>query len=278
MKKFKQNELAYLMPRNFYFVYFMGKLIVGRPIKVTFTKSICADGESMYDIETEFESNSGYFSVHGFEQVFSNKDDFENRVNAEVFPIAFDNTIQSSKEKLCCKLLGYKFESLSYWVLDRSNEKDLFVEKTLPMNKFWYDYTTMEWKSDELPTCDFFPTRESAISWSAYNIALADGTEKRVVGKNALLLLDEDQRSLVDQFVDIMKKMKEHKIVIQTDICDNIYAYNVRNIEAVETTYDNLSDDNYERCDGWNNKFKIGTILEYGDDNDIWIKRKEDKF
>lgn len=278
MKNFNLNELAYLKPKEVYYVYSTGKLMEGRPTKVTFTKSFYADtnGKSMpmYDIVTEFESNGNHFSVHGFDQVYNTKHDFEKGVPTND-PIHITFNTENSGERLCWRLLGYKFKNLKYWVYNAINEDDQFVQKELPMDNFWYDYKTGQWSCNNFPTCDFFPTRNSAVSWNTYNMTFVDGTQKRVVGENALLVLDKDQQKLVEKFIDIMEELKEHDIAIQTDICDNIYAYNTRNVECLKTSYDDLSYDGYEVSDGWNERFKIGNIREYSDDNNVWIKRKE---
>lgn len=278
MKTFNQNQLVCLLNLSVYFVYYKGKLIETHPLRTKYTKvGEDENGIALYDIKTVFviQPTDEYFSVSGFDQIYESKKDFEeNKPISRFQSISFDLS-SGTGIKLCFALLGYNFSTMKYWVADDKKETAPFVEKTLPMDIFFYDYKTDKWSNDCVPETDYYPTRETALSWNTYDVALKDGTIKQVLGRNKLLKLDEDQRELVGQFLGIMKKLKENKIVIQTDICNDIYAYNARNVEDIDTTYDNRTEDGYEKCDGWDKKFWIGTIDEYGDDNDVWIKRKE---
>ena len=275
-KLFNEKHLARLIQASRYFVYFMGKLIECHLVKTVYTKAgVDENGASLYTVETTFESCGGHFSVLGFSQVYDSIEDFEaNKPTQSIQPISF-LAAEDTGEKLCFKLLGYDFLTMKYWIVDNKQESDPFIARELPMDKFCYDYEKSEWENEALPKTDYYPTRNDALNWNRYKVALADGTSKETIGKNRLLVLDEDQKELVNELVSIMSKLKESGVEIQTCLNDNIYAINTRNIDSLEITYDNMSEEGFEACDGWDNRFKIGTIAEWCDDNIVWIKRKE---
>ena len=279
MKEFKQSELTVLSKNKTFFVPFMGELTESKPVKTNFKKTGVTEwGESLYDVETEFANGACHFYVNGFDKVYSSKSDFENGCPTKAREqFSFEDIAGAPGTKLCWHLLGYKFNTLKYWVVDNSSNSDQFVEKELPMNNFWYDYENDKWGNDDMPTCDYYTSRENAISWSSYNLNLADGTSKEVIGHNKLLKLDEDQKELVEKFKSIIQQLKDADVVIQTNLCDTIFAYNKRNVAEIETCYENIADDGYELCDGWNKIFEIATVIECSEDFDVWIKRKEEK-
>lgn len=215
-------------------MYFQGALIECHPVKATFNMCETADvNDTMYTIRTEFCSNGGYFEVDGFGQIYDSQEEFNKGVKTTMLiPICFNNkSKKKNSEMLCYKLLGYTFSDLKYWIDDKSKEHDPFVEKTLPMKKFWLDYNTLQWHNDAVPKCDYYPTRNDAINWGEYKLNHADGTSKKIVGKNKLIQLDEEQKKLVNDFVQLMDKMKENGILLQMDMECNLYAYNVKNIK-----------------------------------------------
>lgn len=275
-KKFCECELVCLQPNLKYYVFFNGDLIEATPISTTYKK----DGEDengmeLYVVETSFDSSAGIFSVFGFDQVYDSKADFERGNKTEsVLSVGFIPGMKCRQHLITC-LLGRKSHDLSYWVVD-PNDTELFVKKELSMDSFWVSYHDgkTKWHNAALPTGDYFPTRQDAIDWSSYILKKDDGTSEKIIGKNALLKLDADQKELLDQFLALKKKLEDNKVFMWTDLCCRLFAVNTRNVENYALTFENLEDAGYEECDGWNSRFEISNIEGFGDDNDFYIKRK----
>lgn len=275
-KRLSECALVCLQPNLKYYVFFNGDLIEANPISSTYQK----DGEdengvALYSVETQFMFNGDVFSVYGFDQVYDSREAFERGDATEsVLSVGFYPGMRY-QNNLIYYLLGSKFCTLNYWVVDQS-DKELLVEKELSMNRFWVSYNggRLEWKNDAVPTGDYFPSRQDAIDWSSYVLKKDDGTSEKIVGKNALLRLDPDQQELVNQFLAIQKQLEDNGVCLLANTCDSLFAINTRNVANYTLSLDDLTEEGCEECNVWNDRFEISSIDEWSDDHQLYIKRK----
>lgn len=84
-----------------------------------------------------------------------------------------------------------------------------------------------------MPT--FYRTSEECYAYNDYTIRLEDGHEMERVGTHKALLLDEEQKAILEEYKAIRQKMKDANMLV---IFDNdfwtSYVINTTNVESVE--------------------------------------------
>lgn len=175
---------------------------------------------------------------------------------------------------------GYKtHRNKEYWVFDRTCHTPARYE--LELDRFYFDYADRRFHTDEFPKdCKIYDTKEEALSWNTYNVALQDGTESQRDGANKLVSLDDDQLELVRQFEALCQKMRDSDIILIGD-SDRLSAFNMRKVHAFTLDYERPSHvdfgepEDYEQVERFADAFHVdwnGDI--WGEDNDLYILRK----
>lgn len=137
--------------------------------------------------------------------------------------------------------------------------------------------------------CEIFPegqqiyaNREEALSFNSYTIVHKNGKKEVRDGVNKLLILDPDQRELLDQFIEIAKKLQESGVMLEGDFCEQYSAYNTRHVAEI-TLDDSYGIDResfgWECAERGHRAFDVKLPIPiWSDECKVYIKRnKEDK-
>lgn len=146
----------------------------------------------------------------------------------------------------------------------------------LELDKFCYDYTKRRFCSDELSSGKLYNTEEEALSFNSYVIVDENGNKTTRDGINKLLMLDDDQKELIKQFCDIVKKIDASGIELIGDY-DSLQAFNVRKIKDFAIDCEEQDDEEWQKAKRYDKAFELPVQIGiWGEDNDFYVKRKEE--
>lgn len=163
---------------------------------------------------------------------------------------------------------------VAFWVW---NEFECCPEKCdLKLNNFYYDYTKACFCSDELPKGRLYNTREEALSFNSYKVVDKYGNKTRRDGINKLLMLDDDQKELIQQFCDIVKKIDESGIELIGDY-NGLQAFNRRKVADIVIDFEEQDEKEWQKAKRYDKTFEVPVQIGiWGDDNDVYVKRNEE--
>lgn len=161
-----------------------------------------------------------------------------------------------------------------FYYIEDNQVKHLNVEE---MPTAYYEYDEDRFYSDSFKGREFFPTREYASKFLEVEVNKADGTIVHECGINKLLMLDKDQRNLIKQLQGIVKKINDSGIFLFSDTDGEYYAYNTRNVEAVEVVgCGNEEPEGYELSGEFVQDFNIDLGIQLANyDDSVYAKRKK---
>ena len=170
------------------------------------------------------------------------------------------------------KLIGYVnvfFDSLA----------GTAVEDKLLMDDFYYDYGKGMFGTDELPDCEIYDSKQEALAFNTYKVVEEDGTEYERDGIGKLLMLDDDQKILLERFQNIMQEMHDNGIRLIASVEEHLGAYNTRHVDDLTLDYEATAPgvDNgelYEYVERYAEVFKVPHQIEiWGEDYNIFALR-----
>lgn len=167
-----------------------------------------------------------------------------------------------------------KNNGTGYYYIEDNQVKHLNVDE---MPTAYYEYDKNRFYSDSFKVREFFPTKEYASKFLEVEVNKADGTITRECGINRLLMLDEDQRNLIKQLQGIVKKINDSGIFLFSDTDGVYYAYNARNVEAIEVVgCGNEAPEGYEFSGEFVQDFDIDLGIQFANyDDAVYAKRKK---
>lgn len=238
------------------------------------------EGEFMFfTARTTFQKPDGTTGVlDNYDRAFDCVEKYENGVPAETSYKTLGTP--NCDDALRDIVRGVKrMANKEYWVFDMTYHVP--VQYELELDKFYFDYSDNRFHTDEFPNdCEIYDTKEECLSYNTYKVVEKEGSEYEREGVNKLIMLDDDQRELVQQFEEICKKMKEHDLVLIADY-DSLSAFNLRKVQNYALDYNSTPDvdfgnpEDYEKADRYGKVFTINSSIEWwGDDNDLFILRK----
>lgn len=138
-----------------------------------------------------------------------------------------------------------------------------------------YDYSKVDWSCPGIPTKGIFETEVECLSFNEYDVKHSDGSLIKRVGVNKLVMLDEDQRKLLDNLKDAIEKIRKSKVLLLPDCDGNISAFNLRNVENWDCNYDGPEDESWEEVFRTHKEFDNEIIIPaYSEDCGLYVKRK----
>lgn len=276
MTKYDSNKLPTLAVRNKFYVYVeTGELVECEPQSTDFfLDEVKENGSKLYSVVNRFlAEGSRVIETYDFDNIFNSVEDFENGISAALTYISLDRKEKSYSINVFTEILGGpKYQEPVYFAVDANG---YIKEYKLDLDHFRYKYNGGGWTCSNAPKGDWYRTKEAAISFSKTKVVDKNGNETYFRGVNNLLLLDEDQKEKIEEFKKVLNSLIDYGIFIKTDLCDNIYAYNVRNI--ADYGHDMSDEEGFVDTDSQNSRFIIGHIEEYTEDSYLWIKRREEE-
>lgn len=282
----KQNELVSLVKNNGY-VFFDGKLQQ--------CKYICT---KYHFIKLEEEANQRYYAHYHIVELpngdFYNPED--NNLYDSVADYEANKTAQTSTRdarkaigQICQKAGLYKRVSGPDCIEFYTFENGEPVEHRHELTTFSLEYgdgveTYEKWA---LLDDSIFPTdtpiyhdRDEAFQFNTYTVNNADGTTEQRDGVSKLLMLDQDQRELLQQFEEAAKKLSDAGVMLVGNFCEDYSAYNTRHVADIKLmdSYSSADAKNWEQGERCHKAFDVHLNLEiWSEDCDIFIKRKTNK-
>lgn len=128
-----------------------------------------------------------------------------------------------------------------------------------------------------IATCDnVYRTRNECLSFNTYKVKDEWGDVKERVGINKLLMLDDDQKQLLDAFVKSYKALRESGVSFLNNY-DETRVFNTRKLQNYEVDYSTEGYEGFEKVDISNKAFECPILLAdnfFSDDATIFAKRK----
>lgn len=274
MEVYNSSNLPTLSVSDKFYVYVKtGELIECEPQSTEFfLDELKENGDKVYRVKNRFLANGDkVIETYNFNNIFTSVENFEKDIVAALNHISLDKKEKSYSVNVFTEVLGdKKYQKPVYFEVDKNG---YIEEQELDFNHLIYRYNGGGWTCPNAPEGDFYMTREEAILFNRVKVVDKDGNETLVRGVNNLLMLDEDQKEKVKEFTKVLESLIDYGIFIKTDLCDNIYAYNVRDIADYGHNMDD--EEGFVETDSQDKRFIIGHIEEYCDDSLLWIKRKE---
>ena len=247
-------------------------------LKTIFT----ADGGNIYRATTIVESPNGVIDQEhvGYDTAFDSPADYESNKLATTSSWDLWGTVASNM--LASKgIIGdiRRTSSELYYTFENGEP----TPHELKLDTFYYDYLANEWGSNELPDSQIYATRNDACSYNVIEVLDKDEVKSEHIGINKLIQLDDDQKELVHQLERLVTKLKEQGVLLLADTSDNYMAYNIRNVEDHNMSFESeadISNDEerakYEEADRWGKAFKVNIdFQQWSEDYNIFFKRKQ---
>lgn len=274
MAKYDSSKLPRLAVSNKFYVYVeSGKLVECEPQSTEFfIDGVKENGDKIYSVINRFlAEGSKVIETYDFDNIFTSVKNFENGVSAALAYISLDRKEKSYSINVFTEILGdSEYQEPVYFAVDANG---YIKENKLDLDHLIYKYNDGGWTCPNAPKSDWYRTKDAAISFNKTKVVDKDGNETLFRGINNLLLLDEDQKKKVEEFKKALDLLIDYGIFIKTDLCDNIYAYNLRNI--ADYGHEMYDEEGFVKTDSNDKRFIIGHIEEYCEDNLLWVKRIE---
>lgn len=172
-------------------------------------------------------------------------------------------------------------ETGEYWSFTKEEPKKHFFE----LNEFSYK-SGANWQSPDYDKIkdNCYKSKSECLKFNSYKYTTSENKTYIKEGCNKAIMLDFGQRELINKFEALLKEIKDNDIKLVFDATENIYAYNVKNLEDWDFTYDTTDctfmDNPTEDMitDRLNDCYKVDSNIEYyGEDNYliVWTKDKE---
>lgn len=273
----ERSDKLRVFENNKGFVMVDGKLQEVKWLQTQFMYEYKEGGFPYYSSVTTYQKPNGQIgSLNDYSHAFDSIVDYEKSIPAKMWQedLYPDNAGGSVARDVCRGKGSCKPE---YWEFDEFSKMPVRCE--LRYENFVYDYSNHSFNSYELPKdCKIYDTKDECLSYNSYKVVSSDGTESVREGINKLVMLDDDQRKLVEEYETVCQKMSESGIYLMG--CDNeLTAYNMRKIEDFAVDYNKTPDvenpEAYEKVDRFGDSFKVKSIVDfYGDDNYLFVRRK----
>lgn len=278
----ERNDSLRVFTENGGYVFVDRKLQNVKWLRTEFTLDHIVGEVMYYNSRTIYQKPDGTTGeLHDYDKAYASPENYEQGTVAETEYKRF-----SKDEKQCGEVIHditmsvKRRKTVDYWTFDKAHQ--IPVHHELKMEKFYYDYTDKKFHTDEFPNdCEIYDTKEDALSYNTYKIVENDGTEYEREGVNKLITLDDDQLELVKQFEGLCKKMEDNGILLISDCCEYLSAFNIRNVKDYaldynDKPYDTVNNpEDYEQADRYGKSFQIKhTIQIWGEDNNFFIIRK----
>lgn len=208
-----------------------------------------------------------------FEQLYESPEDYEKHV-----PLS-QHTLNMTDDYVIRRLFGsHRHCHNNYYIfVDGKAHK-----KTISLDHLAFDYENGELMLDgesRIPEeVETYQNAQEAYDFNIYKVVDETGKETERIGCNRLLLLDNDQKELIQELNALIQKIKDNGIFLVTDCCDDVRAFNVRNVAGYEMAYSesDLPDDGrkWEECLRYANQNKTdASITNWSEDYTIYITR-----
>lgn len=211
--------------------------------------------------------------------VFSSPEDYENGKPSITDSFAYHFALQQLANGHECKVVRDGDCHIEFYTFSCGEPKKTCVAP----DSFAYKYGNVDKYEDRFSTAwEIFPlyertfaTREDAFSFNEYSIKGYNAKTEYRKGANALLLLDEDQQSVVDQLRVIIKTLPEIGVLLRYDPeNEKLYAYNTRHAKRVYVEYDRDVDvDTCERGKTRSKHFQVCNLGYMGCDTEVYVER-----
>lgn len=279
----KQNELVSLSNRSGY-VFLDGKLQQCKYIRTQyrFVKQDADTKERYYSHDHIVQLPNGDLYSPEDTEIFDTVEDYELNNPAKT-------SFKDARYAICdfCHKAGlYKrckgAENIEFYTFYDGAP----IHHRHNLTKFSWEYSDGETHLDEwkLQDNDIFPTdtpiyndRDEAFQFNTYTVKNEDGTEEQRDGVCKLLMLDPDQRELLNQFEDIAKRLKKAGVMLTGNFCENYSAFNTRNVADITLmdSYSTSDAKNWEQGERCHMAFDVNLDLAiWSEDCDVYIKRK----
>ena len=262
------------------FMFVDDALVEVKFISTLFKFSHNENNYAWYDSETTVELPDGSQTVvKGYNTIFDSVKKWEQKEEAETSY----KKLYGEYGSVIFDVLGRRYaRGISYWVVE--NGKPMW--KTMELREFKFMYKGNRFTSNEHIPEKRYVSREEAISYNDIKVIDKNGNTTLRTGINKFLQLDEDQQELIGQLENLLIEIRKQDIFLCMDCCERITAYNFRNVSGYVMNYNTeLSDsevdagenpDDFEKADRYGEPFKVhGCIETWGDDNNLFIKRKK---
>ena len=277
----ERNDSLRVFTKNSGFIIIDRKLQEVKWLRTTF-KYDHKEGEFLFYIaRTTYQKPDGTTGVlDNYDRAFDSVEKYESGISAET-SYATLHTNKNGGDVVNDIIRGVKRSSKpEYWIFDKIAHVPARYD--LELEKFWFDYADTRFHTDEFPKdCEIYDTKEEALSYNTYTVVKDDGTEYEREGINKLIMLDNDQRELLDQFEALCEKMSDADMLILSDSCDDMSAFNLRHVKNFALDYDDTPDvmdgdpADYEMADRYGMPFKVNHRIQWwGEDNRLFILRK----
>lgn len=183
---------------------------------------------------------------------------------------------------ICFGNVGEANESegvIDWWEMQHGGPVNIRYE----INSFDYDYRIGKFvlPREVAPLGRVYSSREECLSFNEF-VSVKDGKKTKYVGINKILERDEDQRLMLVKLRNVLKECEEHGLFLVMDNCEDIQAFNVRNVADYEMAVDDrdIDTDNpelYEGAQRYAPEFRTNiNIPLWSDDATLFVKRKSD--
>lgn len=195
----ERNDSLRVFTKNSGFIMVDRKLQEVKWLRTQFKYDHKEDGFLYYTARTTFQKPDGTTGVlDNYDKAFDSVEKYESNTVAETsyktlyaqkcHGDVINDIVRGVKRSTCPE----------YWIFDKTYHVP--VRYNLELEKFYFDYTDNSFHTDEFPKdCDIYDTKEEALSYNTYTVVNEDGTEYEREGVNKLLMLDEDQRELLNE-------------------------------------------------------------------------------
>lgn len=275
----ERNDKLRVFSNSKGFVFHDGKLQEVELLRTDFKYSNAENGYRFYTTVTKSRMPDGSIKkLIGYVNVFFDSvEKYEKGEPAKMREanLTFDGKFNPViRDIFSGKKRNYKWE---YWTFD--SLAGTAVEDKLLMDDFYYDYGKGMFGTDELPDCEIYDSKQEALAFNTYKVVEEDGTEYERDGIGKLLMLDDDQKILLERFQNIMQEMHDNGIRLIASVEEHLGAYNTRHVDDLTLDYEATAPgvDNgelYEYVERYAEVFKVPHQIEiWGEDYNIFALR-----
>lgn len=171
-------------------------------------------------------------------------------------------------------------ETGEYWSFIKEEPKQQFLR----LDEFSYKFGT-KWKSSDYDNIkdNCYKSKAECLKFNSYKYTTSENKTYIKEGCNKAIMLDFGQRELVNKLEVLLKEIRNSGVRLVFDATENVYAYNIKNLEDWEFTYDttdcsfmdNPTDDLI--TDRLNDCYKIDSPIEYYGEDTFLIALTKDK-
>lgn len=226
------------------FVFFNGKLREVTFVRTKFRIIKDENGNRSYERHDFAKIGDGETFEITNAPVYASAEDYDKQNTIPVFEFAMTYVAGQIATQTPAKAIG---NNVVFW---RWCGEPSLVEREPEVFYYEYHNNSIVDCGNIIPKGEhIYESRENCLSFNEYSVVKEDGTTEKRTGINKLVMLDDDQLALLEDFKKAKQALKDNGVFLVYSDTEEFLAFNTRRVEGIDSIDDSEKKSDMEEID-----------------------------